>query len=134
MSVPPSPQRLQNPGSPSLWIGLLLLALGGLPASAAAPRPAAGAKPPPFRRILPHLSASPGDAPLGAGRIEFIGARAFSADQLRTALTEQIREITERGLTRPRADDTAYYLAVYYRKQGFPDVEVAYEIRGNTLV
>jgi len=44
-----------------------------------------------------------------------------------------LREIRERGLTKPRADDTAYYLARFYRSRGFAEAEVEYEIHGNTL-
>ena len=45
-----------------------------------------------------------------------------------------MREINEQGLTRPRADDAAYFLALFYRKHGFPNVDVAYEIRGRRLI
>jgi hypothetical protein len=34
----------------------------------------------------------------------------------------------------PLADDTAYYLGVFYRPHGYPSVDVKYKIDGNILV
>ncbi len=86
-----------------------------------------------FQRQPPDPAMQP-VAPRTSGKIDFIGARAFTPDKLREPLAEQIKEIDEQGLTKPRADDTAYYLAVFYRKQGYPNVEVNWEIRGARLL
>ncbi len=87
----------------------------------------------PFRKVKKDLTQEPlsGES---AGNVEFIGNRSFTAEELREPLTESSREIKERGLTKARADDTAYYLAVFYRKNGFAKVEVNYEIRGSFVV
>ncbi|MDB6175254.1 MAG: Surface antigen [Chthoniobacteraceae bacterium] len=85
-------------------------------------------------RLLEKVHALKPSTPADSGNIQFSGARSYTPEQLRVPLAEQIREINERGLTKPRADDTAYYLAIYYRKQGFPDVEVTFEIHGRTLL
>jgi outer membrane protein insertion porin family len=66
--------------------------------------------------------------------VQFNGARAYTPDQLREPLVEQLRDIRSDGLTKPRADDTAYYLSVFYRKQGYSAAEVNWEIRGSLLV
>ncbi len=71
------------------------------------------------------------DAP---ANIEFVGARSFTPAELRVPLVESGREIKDRGLTKARADDTAYYLAVFYRKNGFAEVDVNFDIRGSVLV
>src|SRR3954454_16218669 len=67
------------------------------------------------------------------GRIDFVGNTTFTADQLKEPMTEQIKEIDAQGLTPPRADDAAFYLESYYRKQGFPDAEVKWAIAGSRL-
>src|SRR5688572_20300435 len=73
------------------------------------------------------IQPMPSDQPVP---VEFVGARAFTPDQLREPLAEQLRDIRSDGLTKPRADDTAYYLSVFYRKQGYSAAEVEWEIRG----
>lgn len=68
-------------------------------------------------------------------RIEFVGNTAFKEKELRSALKEQISTIDDYGLTPPRADDAAFFLAVYYRKHGYSKVQVNYSIeRGNRLL
>lgn len=67
-------------------------------------------------------------------QIQFPGAKAFSQEQLFVPISEQITEIETKGLTPARADDAAFFLAAYYRKQGYSRADVKYEIRGNTLV
>ena len=85
-------------------------------------------------QILPRdLSLQP-LPPENTGKVQFVGARTFSAAELLVPLAEPMREINEQGLTKPRADDAAYFLALFYRKNGFPNVEVGYEIRGSRLV
>lgn len=100
-----------------------------LSAFAAAPK----RKPPQFQ-VLPRDESLQPLPPEKAGNIEFIGNRKFTADKLREPIAEQIRDINEGGLTRPRADDTAYYVAVFYRKQGYHNVEVDWDIRGRYLI
>ena len=92
------------------------------------------------KRSAPKFQRNPGDAslqpipPAANAPVEFVGNRSFTPDQLRTPLAESLKDIQANGLTRPRADDAAYFLSVYYRKQGYPDVEVNWDIRGSRLV
>jgi outer membrane protein assembly complex protein YaeT len=66
--------------------------------------------------------------------VQFIGAGGFPAEELRTAIGEQLLEIEAKGLTPARADDAAFFLGSFYRKAGYSRVEVKYEISGKTLV
>jgi outer membrane protein assembly complex protein YaeT len=103
-------------------------------------RAAVAAPPPPqpgtrVGRFQP-MPRDPSMQPLPAkttGQIDFVGNTTFTADQLKEPMTEQIKEINEQGLTRPRADDAAFYLESYYRKQGFPNAEVKWDIIGDRL-
>jgi outer membrane protein assembly complex protein YaeT len=69
-----------------------------------------------------------------AASVEFVGARGIPEKELRTAIGEQIQDIDAKGLTTARADDAAYFLGMYYRKQGYARVDVKYEVRGARLV
>ena len=77
---------------------------------------------------------SPTPPPEVAQRVQFTGNTHFTDVQLRTALADSLQQIASFGLTTPLADDTAFYLDVYYRRQGFPDVNVNYRISGNSLL
>src|SRR5216110_2990049 len=69
-----------------------------------------------------------------ASIIEFRGAQAFKEKELRTALKEEITTVEDFGLTPARADDVAFFLAVFYRKHGYAKVNVRYVIEsGNRL-
>lgn len=61
------------------------------------------------------------------------GATAFKEDELRSQLKEQIAAISELGLTAARADDAAFLLQLYYRKNGYEKADVHYTISGNRL-
>ena len=69
-----------------------------------------------------------------ANKIEFTGEKSFTEQELRTAQTEAIREITLEGVTPARADDLAFYVGSYYRKAGFSQVAVDYEIKGGKVL
>src|SRR5919106_6463721 len=60
--------------------------------------------------------------------IEFRGQQAFTEEDLRSALKEQITTIDDFGLSPARADDLAFFLEVFYRKHGYADVNVHYAI------
>ena len=68
-----------------------------------------------------------------AANISINGATAFKEEELRTQLKEQITVIEELGLTAARADDAAFFLELFYRKNGFVKVEVQYSISGGRL-
>ena len=66
--------------------------------------------------------------------IEFRGATAFSEEELRSQLKEQLTTVDELGLTAARADDVAFFLELFYRKHGYAKVAVRYTIgAGNHL-
>src|SRR5438874_339758 len=67
--------------------------------------------------------------------VEIRGAAAFKQDELRTILKEQITTIHDFGLTAARADDTAFFLELFYRKHGYAKVNVHYSIEtGSRLI
>ena len=68
-----------------------------------------------------------------AGNVQINGATAFKDEELRTQLAEQLTAINELGLTAARADDAAFFLELFYRKNGYVKAEVQYSISGNRL-
>jgi outer membrane protein insertion porin family len=74
-----------------------------------------------------------GAPPEPASKVQFIGITKFSEKELQTALSDQLASIQRQGLTVPVADDAAYYLAVFYRRHGYPAVDVKYHIKGSYL-
>jgi outer membrane protein assembly complex protein YaeT len=67
-------------------------------------------------------------------RVDFTGQQTFTEEQLMAPLLENVREITESGVTPARADDLAFYIGSFYRKAGFSQVAVDYEIRGEKVL
>jgi outer membrane protein assembly complex protein YaeT len=65
--------------------------------------------------------------------IEFHGQQAFDEKRLRSTLKEQITTIDDYGLTAARGDDAAFFLELFYRKQGYAKVSVRYTIAGDRL-
>jgi outer membrane protein insertion porin family len=76
---------------------------------------------------------APTPPPEAASRVIFDGNQHFPENQLRQALADPLLSIQNQGLTAPLADDTAYYLEVFYRRHGYPNVNVNYQIRGREL-
>jgi outer membrane protein assembly factor BamA len=66
--------------------------------------------------------------------IDITGNTSFTDEELYASISEQLREIHESGLTPARADDAAFYIGAFYRKNGFASVETDYEIRGRKLI
>ncbi len=64
--------------------------------------------------------------------LQIRGAAAFNFDTLRSALKEQLATIHDFGLTAARADDAAFFLSVFYRKHGYAEVNVRYELPGGS--
>ncbi|HEX8312651.1 MAG TPA: outer membrane protein assembly factor BamA [Chthoniobacteraceae bacterium] len=83
-----------------------------------------------LRRVIPQAEAEAA----GSASVRFVGAGAFSDEQLRSAIATQLREVQESGLSPARADDSAFFLASFYRKNGYMRVEVEYQISGQTLI
>jgi outer membrane protein insertion porin family len=66
--------------------------------------------------------------PQGASRVRFVGNSHFSEKELSAAVADPLAAIQQQGLSLPLADDTAYYLGVFYRRHGYPVVDVKYKI------
>jgi outer membrane protein insertion porin family len=71
--------------------------------------------------------------PQTASRVRFVGNTKFSDKELSAALADPLAAIQQRGLSLPLADDTAYYLGVFYRRRGYAAVDVKYRIQGPYL-
>ena len=65
--------------------------------------------------------------------VEFSGNKAFDAAKLRAQIAADLRDNAAQGLTPARGDDAAFSIGSYYRKAGYSQVTVDYEIRGDTL-
>lgn len=79
---------------------------------------------------LPPVGEAP-KAPLnGKLNVVFSGEGVFRPQQLRDGIGRQILSIEEYGLDEPGAYDAAYFLEVFYRRQGYASVEVTSEITG----
>ena len=68
-----------------------------------------------------------------SANVQINGATAFKDEELRTQLKEQITAIEELGLTAARADDAAFFLELFYRKNGYVKAQVQYAIAGGRL-
>lgn len=86
-----------------------------------------------YQKLPPDASLQP-LPPTTTGGIVFRGNKSFTDEQLRVPLANSIKEINAEGMSKPKADDAAYFLAVYYRKQGFPEVDVQWEIHGSQAI
>ena len=71
--------------------------------------------------------------PQSASRVRFVGNTKFNDKELSSALADPLAAIQQRGLSLPLADDTAYYLGVFYRRHGYAAVDVKYKIQGPYL-
>jgi outer membrane protein insertion porin family len=83
----------------------------------------------PPKAAEPELINNTAPPPSAAARVQFVGNTKFSNRELSAALADPLAAIQQRGLTLPLADDTAYYLGVFYRRHGYPAVDVKYKIR-----
>lgn len=90
---------------------------------------------PPEQQGMPAPSTLPPVAettpqPKGKLTLTFVGAQAFKEDQLREAIKRQISDIEQSGLDDASAYDAGFFLESYYRKQGYPKVQVTSQIQG----
>lgn len=108
----------------------------GAAAAVFAQQPAPRNNPPKLERNTRAAMASPSPAPKAASvNVTFPGATHFRPDALREAIAEQIQTIAEQGLTPANADDAAFFLGIFYRKNGYSQVDVKWRIAGaRTLV
>ena len=74
----------------------------------------------PPKSVEPEPITSNTPAPNAAARVRFVGNTKFNNRELSAALADPLGWIQQRGLSLPLADDTAYYLGVFYRRHGYP--------------
>ena len=85
------------------------------------------------RPAEPEQMGTPPPPESVAGRIRFVGNTKFTVRELTAALSDELTQIQQQGVTLPLADDTAYFLGVFYRRHGYPAVDVKYKIYGPYL-
>ena len=83
----------------------------------------------PPKAVEPEPITSNAPPPNAAARVRFVGNTKFSNRELSAALADPLAAIQQGGLSLPLADDTAYYLGVFYRRHGYPEVDVKYKIQ-----
>jgi outer membrane protein insertion porin family len=83
----------------------------------------------PPKAAEPELINNNAPPPNAAARVRFFGNTKFSNRELSAAIADTLAGIQQQGLTLPLADDTAYYLGVFYRRHGYPKVDVKYKIQ-----
>lgn len=84
----------------------------------------------PYQPALPLATPTPRSVELTRLNLIVEGAKAFSTHQIRTALADQLAAIEQSGLSPALADDTAFFLGVYYRQHGYSQVEVTWKTEG----
>jgi outer membrane protein insertion porin family len=83
----------------------------------------------PPKSVEPEPMTSKTPAPNAAARVRFVGNTKFTNRELSAAIADPLTAIQQRGLSLPFADDTAYYLGLFYRRHGYPNVDVKYKIQ-----
>ena len=87
----------------------------------------------PQQPVQPESIKSNAPPPQTSSGVRFVGNTRFSDKELSAAVADPLAAIRQQGLSLPLADDTAYYLGVFYRRHGYPSVDVKYKIDGNIL-
>src|SRR6266481_9229053 len=87
----------------------------------------------PQQPVQPEALKNNAPPPQGASRVRFVGNSHFSEKELSAAVADPLAAIQQQGLSLPLADDTAYYLGVFYRRHGYAAVDVKYKIQGPYL-
>src|SRR5271165_7579082 len=109
----------------SIAMTLLLMSQQEISLLGQGENPPKSAEPEPIKNNAPP--------PQAASRVRFAGNTKFSDRELSAALADSLAAIQQRGLSLPLADDTAYYLEVFYRRHGYAAVDVKYKIHGPYL-
>src|ERR1700740_2198319 len=87
----------------------------------------------PQQAVQPESVKNNAPVSQAASRVRFVGNTKFTQQQLSVALADPLAAIQQQGRSLPLADDTAYYLGVFYRRHGYPSVDVKYKIVGQIL-
>jgi len=70
----------------------------------------------------------PGHGLLRAVEIDFVGNQKFNDGDLRGAIAYQLEDIDQYGLAPASADDAAFFLGLFYRKNGYAHIAVKWNI------
>jgi outer membrane protein insertion porin family len=100
-------------------------------ASACGQAPPPGPTPKPAEQAATTVQMQATPPPETASRVHFFGNRSFAEKDLRDAVADPLLQIRSEGLSLPLADDTAYYVGLFYRRHGYPVVDVKYKISDN---
>jgi len=100
-------------------------------ASACGQAPPPGPTPKPAEQAATTVQMQATPPPETASRVHFFGNRSFTEKDLRDAVADPLQQIRNEGLSLPLADDTAYYVGLFYRRHGYPVVDVKYKISDN---
>ena len=88
----------------------------------------------PYQPALPLALPTPKPPVLTRLRVVLEGNSNFSSEKIHTTLADQLTAIEHSGLSPAFADDAAFFLGVYYRKNGYSQAGVKWSIEsGNTL-
>jgi outer membrane protein insertion porin family len=99
--------------------------------SACGQAPPPGPTPKPAEQAATTVQMQATPPPETASRVHFFGNRSFTEKDLRDAVADPLLQIRSEGLSLPLADDTAYYVGLFYRRHGYPVVDVKYKISDN---
>ena len=75
-----------------------------------------------------HQEGAAATTTAGDVNIQFVGVTAFTTSDLNDALFDALDEIKAEGLKDATADDLAFFLELYYRKNGYAYVGTSYTI------
>jgi outer membrane protein assembly complex protein YaeT len=99
-----------------------------------AQEPAPSLNPPKLERNPAASLATPTPVPQGNTTVLFRGATHFTEKQLSSAIADQITEMNQQGVGPATADDAAFFLGIFYRKNGYSNVTVDWKILGSRTV
>lgn len=88
----------------------------------------------PYQPALPLATPAPKAPVLTRLHLVLEGAGHFSAEQIRTALADQLDAIEHSGLSPALADDSAFFLGVFYRKNGYSQAAVKWTMEGRSTL
>ncbi len=88
----------------------------------------------PYQPALPLATPVPRAPELTRLNLIVDGAKAFNTHQIRDALADQLTAIEQSGLSPALADDTAFFLGVYYRQHGYSQAGVTWKIEGGSTL
>jgi outer membrane protein insertion porin family len=128
------PRHSLSPTVRSRTVAIAAL-LGALAAVAVlAQGPAPQNNPPTLQTNPAAALATPTPIPHGNATVRFSGVTHFTEKQLASAIADQITELNQQGVSPATADDAAFFLGIFYRKNGYANVNVTWKVIGSNTV